>query len=170
MTLVHCIPQSSVATVLTSSILKWKRKKKAKLARTVLQFPDPQFVASPKQKKHRANSLRPNENGRRISKTKITRKSSHLRMHNCSSEDQPSAQNLPPFIEIPIKGVEFRTNGKIYYSISSHKGRRPKNKYYRNGSLIQSRALVSILSPCLTKKLDFEVCGVQHQISWGLSG
>ncbi len=172
MTLVHCIHSEQCGNCpdLIYSQVEKEEKKRRWLAQ-FLQFPELQFIASPKQKNYRARiSLRPNDNGiLGYSKPKSHEKVPISECMIAHQKINQALRSLPPFMSMPVKAVAFRTNGEdLLLNILSHKGHRPKKQQLQEwlcdaiqGIGIDSQPMVG------QKKLHFEVCGIQHQISLG---
>lgn len=171
MSSIHCIHSRECGNCpqLIFSQVEKEEQKRIWLAQ-FLQFPNLRFISSPKQENYRARiSLRVNKLGE-LGYFK-PKSHSHVPISQCSIAHQKINQALKslPSLPFPAKSIEFRTNGKdVLLNILSQKGKRPKKQFLQTwlsdeiqGIGIDSQPMVG------QKKLDFEVCGIKHQISLG---
>lgn len=171
MHVVHCIHSTECGNCPNLPLSqKEKEEQKRSWLAQLLQFPDLEFISSPKQENYRARiSLRPDKFGQ-LGYFK-PKSHTHVQISACTIAHQninQALQNLPK-LTFPVKAIEFRSNGKdLLLNILSQKGRRPKKELLQDwlsdeiqGIGIDSHPLVG------QKKLEFEVCGVTHQISLG---
>ena len=147
-----------------------KEEEKRSWLANFLHFPELQFIPSPKQENYRSRiSLRPNKFGE-LGYFK-PRTHDHVPISQCSIAHQSINKALKalPQLAFPVKSIEFRSNGEqVLLNIQSQKGHRPKKQVLQEwiGDAIHGLGFDGH-SMMGQKKLLFEVCGVEHQISLG---
>jgi 23S rRNA (uracil1939-C5)-methyltransferase len=171
MSSINCIHAQNCGNCSTLSLTQAeKEEQKRSWLANFLRFPTLQLVPSPKQKNYRSRiSMRPNKLGE-LGYFK-PRSHDHVPISECSIAHQAINQALKalPPLPFPAKSVELRSNGEqVLLNIQSQKGHRPKKQALEKWIGDAVHGLGFDGHPMVgQKKLSFQVCGVEHQISLG---